>query len=410
MSMDMTQDTSPSGSPGGQTEQAGHDVDLSWVTAALELNRAKILTRWLEAALAQPFHAAHSERAVSDHIPRLFDALIAFLQNGAAHRLEPNAPLDDPAVLTAARAHAQMRAEQGLEPADIVVEFRLLRQEIWRALLGRLPETVSADDIVGAALVLNDALDGAITIGLGAITERIETVREDFLATTIHEVRQPITIIKGAAQFAGRQLAQPDADREALADELRRIVAAADRMSAQIALLIDASRVALGRLELQTTEVDLAALAQEAAAQLGPETAARIKITLFGASATGIWDRGRLEQVLTNLLSNAAKYSPPDSPIEVAVTGDGDEVQVDVRDYGLGIAPEDLPKLFQRYGRTRDAMTRGIDGLGLGLYLCRGIVEAHGGRIWAESPGPGRGTTMHVVLPRRPGATSPEHG
>ncbi len=92
------------------------------------------------------------------------------------------------------------------------------------------------------------------------------------------------------------------------------------------------------------------------------------------------------------------------------MTGDGDEVQVDVRDYGLGIAPEDLPKLFQRYGRTRDAMTRGIDGLGLGLYLCRGIVEAHGGRIWAESPGPGRGTTMHVVLPRRPGATSPEHG
>jgi signal transduction histidine kinase len=100
------------------------------------------------------------------------------------------------------------------------------------------------------------------------------------------------------------------------------------------------------------------------------------------------------------LLSNALKYSPEDSPVEVAVEASVERIDLTVRDYGIGLDVEDLAWLFRRYGRGRGATQRGIQGLGLGLYLSYGIVEAHGGRLWAESAGVGHGTTMHVRLPR----------
>jgi len=92
----------------------------------------------------------------------------------------------------AAQQHASTRAEQGLQPADVVAEFRLLRQEIWNTLRQHLPDQIPTSDVIGAQVMLNDALDGAITVGLGALTARLEAVREDFLATTVHEVRQPM--------------------------------------------------------------------------------------------------------------------------------------------------------------------------------------------------------------------------
>lgn len=390
-----------------RVQHLAHATDLSWVTAALAEYRDKILARWLEVAADQPFHRERREGAVADHIPRLLDALIAFLRRDAPRWIDPGAPLDDPDVLAAAQAHALVRAEQGLEPTDVVVEFRLLRQEIWHALRRRLPDGVPTSDVVGAELLVNDALDGAITVGLAAITTQIESVREDFLATTVHEVRQPITIIKGAAQFAARLLAQPQPDVARAREELNRIEIGANRMATQLATLVDVSRVALGQLELRPVAVDLIELVRAAVSQLGPD-AGRITLTQApGGDAGGRWDPVRLDQVIVNLLSNAVKYSPPGSPIEVTVRGDHDTAQLSIRDNGFGIAADDLPRLFRRYNRTGGAVDRDIEGLGLGLYLCRGIIQAHGGRIWAESPGLGQGATMHVLLPRR-GPPDPE--
>jgi signal transduction histidine kinase len=96
------------------------------------------------------------------------------------------------------------------------------------------------------------------------------------------------------------------------------------------------------------------------------------------------------------------------APIDIAVFNEGDAVHLTVSDQGIGLTHEELGQLFQRYSRTRRVREQGTEGAGLGLYVCRGIVEAHGGHIWAESPGAGNGATFHVVLPRMPGQVAGE--
>jgi signal transduction histidine kinase len=152
----------------------------------------------------------------------------------------------------------------------------------------------------------------------------------------------------------------------------------------------------------------MVALARDAVARLSPQVAGRVHLAAAQPAIVVEGDAARLRQVLINLLSNAAKYAPPPTPIEVDLRSDDAEVHLSVRDEGIGIASDELPLLFQRYGRTPTAVEQGIEGLGLGLYLCRAIVERHGGRIWAESPGLGQGTTMHVTVPRRAPAVPPQ--
>ena len=386
-----------------RVERLTRDSDLSWVVVTLTDYRDKVLNRWLEAAADQPFHRERRERAVADHIPRLFDALLDLMRRHTPRWIDPRAPLDDPGVVAAAEDHARMRAEQGLAATDVVVEFRLLRQEILHVLRERLPDDVPAGDLLGAELLVNDAIDGAITIGLATITQHIETVREDFLATTVHEVRQPITVIKGAAQLAVRMLSRPEPNVRGALDELQRVESGVNRMATQLTALVDASRLALGRLELALEPVDLRGLLRLAVAQLDSDASTRVALSVaVDSDTTGHWDAPRLEQVLGNLLSNAAKYSPAQSPIEVTLQSQDHSIVLSVRDHGIGIAADELPQLFQRYSRTRTAVARGIEGLGLGLYLTRGIVEAHGGRIRIESPGVGLGTTATLILPRDP--------
>jgi signal transduction histidine kinase len=116
-------------------------------------------------------------------------------------------------------------------------------------------------------------------------------------------------------------------------------------------------------------------------------------------------DRQRLVQLVQNLVGNAVKYSPAGAPVRVAVARNGTEARITVADEGIGIRPEDLPRLFQKFSRLENARKSGAPGTGLGLYICRSIVEAHGGRIWAESE-PQKGSTFVVTLPLPEGQAS----
>jgi signal transduction histidine kinase len=374
-------------------------LDLRPVADALAAARDEILERWLESTAEQTFHAGRRAGAVADHIPRLFDALVSVLERTSTHSVDAASPLDDPDVLTSAEDHARARFEQGLQPADVVTEFRLLRQEVGRALWTHLGDETPAATVAAAELVVHDALDGAITLALHALTTHIEEVREDFLATTLHDTRQPLTSIKGFHQLIVRALNQPNIDRDRLREHLRRATAEVDRMSALLDTLTDVSRVALGRLTLRVIAVDMADLLRTAADRLPPELRQRIRMDL-AADGRGEWDPAMLDRVVGNLLSNALKFSPEDAPIDVILATEPRGVQVIVRDYGIGLEPQDLVQLFRRYARGRGATERGIEGLGLGLYLSYGIVEAHGGKLRAESAGRGRGTTMYMDLPR----------
>ena len=157
----------------------------------------------------------------------------------------------------------------------------------------------------------------------------------------------------------------------------------------------------LGRLEPRLADANLGAIMRDHLDRLGPDAADRVHVEKPNdADLTGYWDADLLERVIGNLVSNALKYSPPEQSVEVTVTSNPESVKLSVADHGIGIAEDELPSLFTRYGRAPSAVTAGIEGHGLGLFLCKGIVAAHGGRIWAESPGAGRGTSVLMVLPR----------
>jgi signal transduction histidine kinase len=400
--------TEPANEATARVEEYTTESNFGWVVAALVAHRDDILTRWLDATATQSFHHGRRERAVADHIPALFDALMALLERSAPAAIDPSAPLDDPAILVAARGHALMRVDQGLRPVDVLTEFRLLRQELWHALRQNVPDSAPTSDIVGTELLLNDALDGAGSLALTALTERLDQVREEFLAMIVHDVRQPLTQIAGYAQLAARQLRRATPNLGRVAEALERIHADSAAMGALLNTLVDSSRTALGGLTLQRGPADLTAIVHQTVKRLTPELAARVGVDVAGgADTTGQWDQARLRQVFENLLANAGKYSPPDTPITVAVQVEPASVMVQVADQGIGIPPEELHRLFKRYARAENALAEGIDGLGLGLYLCRGIVEAHGGRIWAASEGHDQGTTIQFTLPWAAPADTP---
>jgi signal transduction histidine kinase len=181
-------------------------------------------------------------------------------------------------------------------------------------------------------------------------------------------------------------------------------------MAGLLARLATAARVSLGQVNLQLAEADLAWVLGVTVARLDPAAAARLRLELPpDGEATGLWDAAGLGQVVENLLSNALKYSPVDAPVHVALRPGDDAVELCVRDQGIGLTRDEVGRLFRRYERAPAAVESGVPGAGLGLYLARAVVDAHGGPIWAESPGSGQGTTLHVLLPRsgRPSPTAP---
>jgi signal transduction histidine kinase len=182
-----------------------------------------------------------------------------------------------------------------------------------------------------------------------------------------------------------------------LAERAEKAARASQRLGLLIDDLLDVSRISSGRLSLQREEVDLAALTREVTARMSEELArAGNEVRLFSdGPVTGQWDRLRLEQVLVNLLSNAAKYGAG-RPVQVTVDVQGPVARLAVRDQGIGVAPEEQERIFERFERS--ASVQHFKGLGLGLWITRRIVEAHGGCIRLESK-PGEGSTFTVELP-----------
>ncbi len=226
------------------------------------------------------------------------------------------------------------------------------------------------------------------------ISERraLERLQREFIAMVTHELRTPLTAISGYAQLLRRRQAYSDSAVDAILSQVK-------NQERLLHDLLDASRVETRRLDLHRTSVDLTALVQACVDQLRSVTqACAVRVEAPASPVEGWWDRGRLEQVLNNLLSNAAKYSPDDCDIEVRVEALDAEARVSVRDRGLGMAPEVLPQLFDRFYRVESTAGR-VSGLGVGLYIARSLVAAHGGRMWAESAGPGQGSTFTFTLP-----------
>ena len=224
-------------------------------------------------------------------------------------------------------------------------------------------------------------------------------VKDQFLSIVSHELRTPLTTIKGYSQMLHKRLAG-DADGERFAANIDTQVS---RLGRLVDDLLDVTRFARGQFELRRTHVDLRPLLEDTVARfrvVAPNHT--LQLNLDGKPYQGHWDRDRLEQVMNNLVSNAIKYSPGGGTITVSTRQEGGEVEVSVRDQGLGIPEEEQRELFERFYRGR-GQSKDIAGLGLGLYVTRRIVEAHGGTIGVKSA-PDEGSEFSFTLPlvRRP--------
>lgn len=249
---------------------------------------------------------------------------------------------------------------------------------------------------------LNVAMDLAQRAGLAIDNQRLYqtakqavALRDEFLSVASHELRTPVTSAQIAVQSA---LSVGD---EAPASFLRNALASAERQTRRLGKLVDAlldvSRIQAGRLELQREPLDLGALVREAVALLAEDARrAGCEVSVEAEEAVvGRWDRARMDQVLTNLLGNALKYGAG-APIHVSVVRDGERARLIVRDHGIGVADAERERIFERFERAVSSKHYG--GLGLGLYIVRRVVDAHGGEIRCEST-PGAGATFTVALP-----------
>ncbi|MBX7212437.1 MAG: PAS domain S-box protein [Thermoflexales bacterium] len=255
-------------------------------------------------------------------------------------------------------------------------------------------------EITFAPIFAREALLVNIVANVRDITRfrEADRLKSTFVSVVSHELKTPVALIKGYAST----LRRPDArwDEKTIDDSLGVIEDESDRLAELIDNLLDASRAQAGSFRLARNEMDLDALVTEIV-QRHRSQATRHTLTadVPGDLPLVFADHARITQVISNLLSNAIKYSPDGGEVKVTSRVTPGEVIISVTDPGPGIAPEMQSQLFTRFHRLENALTQRTPGTGLGLYLCKSIIEAHGGRIWVDSDGQ-HGSTFSFSLPR----------
>jgi len=226
--------------------------------------------------------------------------------------------------------------------------------------------------------------------------EEATRLKDDFLSAAAHDLKTPLTTLVAQTQLMELRAARtPQAPPDL--GGIQRLVAESGRLKQLVLELLDASRVEQGQLVEVRETVDLTELVREICDR---HTTERYQCLLDAQPGIfGELDRIRVGQVVENLVENAVKYTPQGGRVCVRLWSEGGEAHLNVQDEGIGIPPDELGHIFDRYQRGRYVDDRRFAGMGLGLYICHGIVTQHGGRIWATSDGPGRGSTFHVVLP-----------
>lgn len=293
---------------------------------------------------------------------------------------------------------------QKYEESERPLARALSRGEIVRAeeILLNAPDGRTVTILVNATPIYSD--EGDVTAAVAVLQdmtplEEMERLRNDFLAIVSHELRTPLTAIKGTAASV-LSTSTPFGHVETR-QFFRTIDQQADVLSELISNLLDVTKIEAGALVVTPQRSNVRTLVDEAVAtfmRAGHRNQIQVDMPLDLPLVLA--DSRRITQVLNNLISNASKYSPPASAIKVAASLKTPYLAISVMDEGQGLPPDHLPQLFKKFsrllGRNEEAL---VEGHGLGLSICKGIVEAHGGRIDAESEGEGRGTTITFTLP-----------
>lgn len=256
---------------------------------------------------------------------------------------------------------------------------------------------ITGGEIVGAVLSFQDR----------SAERRLEREKELFLSSVAHDLKSPLTSIKGFTQLVLRRARRGgDLPASLIVPHLERVETTVERITRLVDELLDITRVRMGHsLDLVLRPCDLLTLVRDSVEAVRPGTHRRFVIDADVDALTGQWDPGRLQRMLTNLLSNAIKYSPDRSSIRVVARREGDLAVLEVHNEGLGIPAGDLPHIFDQFHRGSNVHGE-VSGAGIGLASARHIVEHHGGTIEARSQ-EGQGATFIVRLSMRPSAASP---
>jgi two-component system, chemotaxis family, CheB/CheR fusion protein len=279
------------------------------------------------------------------------------------------------------------------------------QETIWDWTLTPIPDTKQQDKV---RFMLVSAIEITEQAQAREEMERLNQLREDFLARASHELRTPLTSIMGNAELLQRILlkqettgGQGDQEQNLArnAQSLERMIHQLQRLNRLIDEMLDVTRMYNNTLTLNKEEdVNIVELAQRLVAQHTNVSNHPVRLETNQNTIVGTWDEARLEQVLHNLISNAIKYSPPTAAVLVGIQGRSGEVIVRVRDRGKGLTEQDQAHIFDRFYRVRSDENAKIEGLGLGLYISSQIILQHGGRMWLESK-PGEGSTFYFSLP-----------
>jgi PAS domain S-box-containing protein len=360
-----------------------------------ERKRAEEALRQREADLREAERIAHVGSWTWDartDTPRLSDELYRIFDRDPSEPLPPlfgdDVRLFAPESLTRLREAMKQILKDG-RPREL--ELTLLRPDGSTRILNAHGDTLrdSSGAIVGVRGTAQD------------ITELREAqrMRDEWTSVIAHDLRQPIGVILMAASALPTLHGEGLHDKESLF--LSRISTAATGLARMVDDLLDLSLLEARRLELQRKWMNARALVHDAVARLGHVTGdRRVHVVVNDGVGEVFADPMRVGQVLGNLISNAVKYGDGGTDIEICLQEHDGEVEIAVTNHGRGIAAEDLPNLFARFMRSKEARGSGTPGLGVGLYIARELIEAHSGRIWAEST-PGKTTTFHLTLPSR---------
>lgn len=294
---------------------------------------------------------------------------------------------------SAAQTHADTRIAAGFRILPMMTEYRALRASVLRLWAQSRPAPTNSE--VEQITRFNEAIDQAIIESVARYTERTKQATDLFIGVLGHDIRNPLSTIAMSMQLLKRSQL-PDEAIE------RRILNSVERIKSLVEQIVDFTRAQAGsRMPISCTQADLAAHAEE----IVEETRARhpdvsLAILREGTDFLGCWDKGRIGQLFSNLLGNAIQYGDRAKPITVRLVESQPDITVEVRNYGPVIPASECARIFEPLVRGSASHIREESGgLGLGLYICREIVLAHGGRIEARSD-PLEGTRFIAQLPR----------
>ncbi|MGZ5967061.1 MAG: ATP-binding protein [Polyangiales bacterium] len=358
----------------------------------IRANREEILAEWDRFARTVPSAGSMSKSALRDHADEILAAIVRDIE--APLSTEEGAKASYGQYLCGAigelgKLHAAERTEHGFDLAQVVAEFRALRASVlnlWHKH-GIDPEGITR---------FNEAIDEALVESAKQHVELTERYRDELLGIVGHDLRNPLTgIMLGArtlmnsAKREGRNATVPE-----------RLLNSAKRMQRIVADVVDFTRMRFGRrIPIHTQPSDMEPIWRQVIAELEePHRKAPLRFTTEG-DLHGDWDPDRLAQVFSNLLGNAIQHGSKHEPIDISARASGDDVVVDVHNAGKPISADALEAIFEPRVGVASQQDDGKSGLGLGLFIAKHIVTAHGGSIDARSSA-NEGTTFRVRLPR----------